>query len=86
MAPLPGLLLGLEGVLQRGQACGEAGACGASVWLLAVRWGLPAAGALVLGGAAALMTAHRDDLRQLFDHSAATLAGLAHVASSLLRQ
>ena len=53
---------------------------------LAVRWGLPAAGALVLGGAASLMTAHRDDLRQLFDHSAATLAGLAHVASSLLRQ
>jgi len=53
---------------------------------LAVRWGLPAAGALVLGGAAALMTAHRDDLRQLFDHSTATLAGLAHVASSLLGQ
>ena len=53
---------------------------------LAVRWGLPAAGALVLGGAAALMTAHRDDLHQLFDHSTATLAGLAHVASSLLGQ
>jgi general secretion pathway protein A len=47
------------------------------------RWA--AAGAVLLGGAAALMTAHRDELRHLFDLSTATLSGLAHAASSFLR-
>jgi general secretion pathway protein A len=48
------------------------------------RWGLPAAGAVLLGGAAALITAHRDGLRQVFDLSTATLSGLADAASSFL--
>jgi len=51
-----------------------------------VRWGLPAAGAVLLGGAAALTTAHRDELRRVVDLSTATLSGLAHAASSFLRQ
>ena len=51
-----------------------------------VRWTLPAAGALLLGSAAALTTAHRDELRPVFDLSVATLAGLAHAASGLLGQ
>jgi len=50
------------------------------------RWGLPAAGAVLLGGAAALTTAHRDELRRVVDLSTATLSGLAHAASSFLRQ
>ena len=58
-----------------------------SGWCRAVvRWVFPAAGAALLGGAAVLMTAHRDELWHLFDVSTATLSGLAHAASSLLRQ
>jgi general secretion pathway protein A len=49
------------------------------------RWALPAAGAVLIGGAAALTIAHRDALRQVFDLSTATLSGLAHAASSFLR-
>ena len=48
------------------------------------RWGLPAAGAVLLGGAAALTIAHRESLRQVLDSSTTTLYGLAHAASSLL--
>ena len=48
------------------------------------RWGLPAAGAAFLGGAAVLTIAHRAALRQVLDSSTATLYGLAHAASSLL--
>ncbi|MDO8480139.1 MAG: AAA family ATPase [Candidatus Rokubacteria bacterium] len=51
-----------------------------------VRWALAAAGAVLIGGAAALTIAHRDALRQVFDLSTATLSGLAHAASSFLRQ
>jgi general secretion pathway protein A len=51
-----------------------------------IRWGLPAAGAVLLGGVAALTIAHRSALQPVFDLSAATLSGLAHAASSLLRQ
>jgi hypothetical protein len=51
-----------------------------------IRWGLPAAGAMLLGGAAALTIAHRDALRPVLDLSAVTLSGLAHAASSFLRQ
>ena len=40
-----------------------------------VRWGLPAAGAVLLAGAVALTAAHRDEL---------TLSGLARAASSFL--
>lgn len=50
-----------------------------------VRWALAAAGAVLLGGAAALTIAHRDALRQVFDLSTATLSGLAQAASSFLR-
>jgi len=58
-----------------------------SGWCRAVvRWVFPAAGAALLGGAAVLMTAHRGELWHLFDVSTATLSGLAHAASSLLRQ
>jgi len=48
------------------------------------RWGLPAASAMLLGGAAALTIAHRAALRQVLDSSTATLYGLAHAASSFL--
>jgi hypothetical protein len=51
-----------------------------------IRWGLPAAGAVLLGGVAALTIAHRSALQPVFDLSAATLSGLAHAASSFLRQ
>lgn len=51
-----------------------------------VRWALPAAGAVLIGGAVALTIAHRDALRQVFDLSTATLSGLAHSASSFLTQ
>jgi general secretion pathway protein A len=51
-----------------------------------IRWGLPAAGAVLLGGVAALTIAHRGALQPVFDLSAATLSGLAHAASSFLRQ
>jgi general secretion pathway protein A len=50
-----------------------------------VRWALPAAGALLLGSAAALTIAHRNELRPVFDVSVATLSGLAHAASGFLR-
>ena len=50
------------------------------------RWGWPAAGAMVLGGAAALTIAHRSELRQILDLSTATVSGLAHAASSFIRQ
>ena len=50
-----------------------------------VRWALPAAGAVLVGGVAAVTIAHRDTLRQVLDYSAATLTGLAHAASSFLR-
>jgi hypothetical protein len=50
-----------------------------------VRWALPAAGVVLIGGAAALGIAHRDTLRQVFDLSTATLSGLAHAASGFLR-
>lgn len=49
-----------------------------------VRWALPAAGALLLIGAAALTTAHRDELGRVLALSTATLSGLAHAASSFL--
>lgn len=49
-----------------------------------VRWALPAAGAVLLVGAAALTTAHRDDLGRVLALSTATLSGLAHAASSFL--
>ena len=52
---------------------------------LLMRWGLPAAGAALLGGAAMLTIAHRNALRPVLDLSAATLSGLAHAASSFLR-
>ena len=51
-----------------------------------IRWGLPAAGAVLLGGVAALTIAHRSALQPVLDLSAATLSGLAHAASSFLRQ
>jgi general secretion pathway protein A len=51
-----------------------------------VRWGLPAAGAVLLGGIATLTIAHRSALQPVLDVSAATLSGLAHAASSFLRQ
>jgi AAA domain-containing protein len=51
-----------------------------------VRWALPAAGAVLLGGVAALTIAHRSTLQPVLDLSAATLSGLAHAASSFLRQ
>ena len=50
-----------------------------------IRWARPAAGAVLLGGVAALTIAHRDTLRQVFDLSTTTLSGLAHAASSFLR-
>jgi hypothetical protein len=49
------------------------------------RWGWSAAGAVLLGSAAALMVAHRDELRRILDLSAATLSGLAHAVSSFIR-
>jgi hypothetical protein len=51
-----------------------------------VRWRLRAAGVVLLGSAAALTVAYRDAVRQLVDRSAITLSGLAHAASSFLRQ
>jgi general secretion pathway protein A len=51
-----------------------------------VRWALSAAGAVLLGGAAALTIAHREALRQVFELSAGTLFGLAHAASRFLGQ
>ena len=51
-----------------------------------VRWALPAAVAVLLGGATALTIAHRDALRQVFDLSTGTLSGLAHAPSRFLRQ
>ena len=50
------------------------------------RWGWPAAGAALLGGAAALSVTHWSSLRQVIDLSTATLSGLAHAASGFLRQ
>ena len=50
-----------------------------------VRWALPAAGAALTGGVAALTIAHRDALRQAFDLSTATLSELAQAASDFLR-
>jgi len=41
---------------------------------------------MVLGGAAALTIAHRSELRQILDLSTATISGLAHAASSFIRQ
>src|SRR6266536_3026820 len=51
-----------------------------------VRWRLRAAGVVLLGSAAALTVAYRDAVRQVLDRSGITLSGLAHAASSLLRQ
>jgi len=51
-----------------------------------VRWSRPAAGAVLLGGAAALMTAHREALRRVLDLSTTALSRLAHLASSFLTQ
>ena len=51
-----------------------------------IRWGLSAAGAVLLGGVAALTIAHRSALQPVLDLSAATLSELAHAASSFLRQ
>jgi len=51
-----------------------------------IRWGLPTAGAVLLGGVAALTIAHHSALQPVLDLSAATLSGLAHAASSFLRQ
>src|SRR4030095_13336280 len=48
-------------------------------------WGGSAAGAVLLGSAAALMVAHREELRRILDLSAATLSGLAHAVSSFIR-
>ena len=50
----------------------------------AVPLGPARAGALLLGGAAALTTAHRDELGRVLALSTATLSGLAHAASSFL--
>lgn len=50
-----------------------------------VRWALPAACVVLIGGAAALAIAQRDALWQVLDLSTATLSGLAHAASSFLR-
>ena len=50
------------------------------------RRALPAAGGMLLGGAAVLTIAHRDALGQLVNLSTATLSGLAHAASSFFRQ
>jgi general secretion pathway protein A len=50
------------------------------------RWTMPAAGGVLLAGAATLMVAYRDALRQILDLSSATLFRLAHTASSFLKQ
>jgi general secretion pathway protein A len=49
------------------------------------RWSWSAVGAVLLGSAAALMVARRDELRQILDLSTATLSGLAHAVSSFIR-
>src|SRR5438034_5996401 len=49
-----------------------------------VRWALPAAGAVLVGGAAVLMTAYRAALWQIVELSSATLSGFAHAASRLV--
>jgi general secretion pathway protein A len=51
-----------------------------------VRWGWPAAGVALLGSGATLTFTHWSVLRQIIDLSTATLSGLAHAASGLLRQ
>jgi general secretion pathway protein A len=50
-----------------------------------VRWTLPAASVVLLGGIAALTIAHRDAVPQVFDLFTATLSSLAHTAGSYLR-
>ena len=49
------------------------------------RWALPAAGAALIGGVAALAIAYRDALRQVIGLSTAALSGLAHAASTFFR-
>jgi general secretion pathway protein A len=49
------------------------------------RWGWSAVGAMLLGSVAALMVAHRDELRRILDVSAATLSELTHAVSSFIR-
>jgi len=51
-----------------------------------VRWRRPAAGAVLLAGAAAVVTAGRDALWRVLDLSTTTLSRLAHLASSFLTQ
>jgi len=51
-----------------------------------VSWRLRAAGVELLGSATTLMVAYRNTLRQVLDSPTATLSGLAHAASSFLRQ
>jgi general secretion pathway protein A len=48
-------------------------------------WALPAAGAVLVGGTAALTIADRAALRLVLDSSTATLYELAHAASNFLR-
>jgi general secretion pathway protein A len=51
-----------------------------------VRWRRPAAGAVLLAGAAALLTARRDALWRVLELSTTALSRLAHAASSFLSQ
>jgi len=51
-----------------------------------VRWALPAAGAVLLAGAAVLITTRRDALWRVLDLSTTALSRLAHLASSFLTQ
>jgi general secretion pathway protein A len=58
-----------------------------STWRgLLARWGWSAAGAMLLGSAAALTISQWSALRQVIDFSAVTLTGLAHAAGGFLRQ
>jgi len=49
------------------------------------RWGWSAVSAMLLGSMAALMVAHRDELRRILDLSAATLSELTHAVSTFIR-
>ena len=49
------------------------------------RWSWSAVGAVLVGSVAALVVAHRDELRRILDLSAATLSELTHAVSSFIK-